>query len=45
MREEGREGNGALGFGLSHRFIVAEAIWAVTVHNTSPEIAECTNGP
>jgi hypothetical protein len=39
------EGKGDLGFGLSHHFIVARAIWAVTVHNTSPKIAECTNGP
>jgi hypothetical protein len=29
---------GSLGFGLSHPFIAAWAIWAVTVHNTSSEI-------
>jgi hypothetical protein len=43
--EMATEGKCALGFGLSHHFIVARAIWAVTVHNTSPKIAECTNGP
>jgi hypothetical protein len=39
------EVKGALEFGLSHRYIVAGVIWAVTVHNTSPEITECTNSP
>jgi hypothetical protein len=48
MREEDRNGGGGkrvLEFGLSHRYVAAGAIWACTVHNTSPEITECTNGP
>jgi hypothetical protein len=36
---------GTLGFGLSHRFIVAGVIWAVTTDNTLLEITKCTNGP
>jgi hypothetical protein len=36
---------GALGFDLSHRYVAAWAIWVCTVHNTSSEITECTNGP
>jgi hypothetical protein len=36
---------GALGFDLSHHYVAAEAIWACTVHNTSPKIIESTNGP
>jgi hypothetical protein len=39
------EGKGALGFTLTHHFIAAGAFWAITVHNTSSKIAECTNGP
>jgi hypothetical protein len=39
------EVKGALGFGLSHHYIAVGVIWVVTVHNTSPEITECTNGP
>jgi hypothetical protein len=36
---------GTLGFDLSHHYVAAEAIWACTVHSTSPEIIESTNGP
>jgi hypothetical protein len=36
---------GALGFGLSHRYVAAGVIWACTVHITSLEITECTNSP
>jgi hypothetical protein len=36
---------GALGFGPSHHYVAAGAIWACTVHNMSPEITECTNSP
>jgi hypothetical protein len=36
---------GALGFGLSHHDVAVEAIWVCSVHNTSSEIIECTNGP
>jgi hypothetical protein len=39
------EVKGALRIGLSHRYVAAEAIWACTIHNTSPKITECTNGP
>jgi hypothetical protein len=37
------EVKGALGFRLSHCYVAVGAIWACTVHNTSPEITECTN--
>jgi hypothetical protein len=43
--EMAAEVKGALGFGLSHRYVAAGVIWACTVHNTLPEIIECTNGP
>jgi hypothetical protein len=43
--EMAAEVKGALGFGLSHRYVAARAIWACMVHSTSPEIIECTNGP
>jgi hypothetical protein len=36
---------GALGFGLSHRYVAVWAIWACTVHSTPPKITEFTNGP
>jgi hypothetical protein len=39
------EVKGALGFGLSHRYVAAGAIWTCTVHMTSLQITECTNGP
>jgi hypothetical protein len=39
------EVKGALGFGLSHRYVEAKVIWACTVHMTSPKITECTNSP
>jgi hypothetical protein len=39
------EVKGALGFALSHHYVVAGAIWACTIQNTLPEITECTNGP
>jgi hypothetical protein len=45
VRIEMAEVKGALGFGLSHHYIAAGAIWVVMVHSTSPEIIECTNGP
>jgi hypothetical protein len=43
--EMAAEVKGALGFGLSHHYVAAGVIWACTVHNTLPEIIECTNGP
>jgi hypothetical protein len=39
------EVKGALGFGPSHHYVAAAAIWACTVHSMLPKIAECTNGP
>jgi hypothetical protein len=39
------EVKGALGIGLRHHYVAAWAIWACTVHNTSPEITYCTNSP
>jgi hypothetical protein len=39
------EVKGALVFVLSHRYVATVAIWACTIHNTSPKITECTNGP
>jgi predicted molibdopterin-dependent oxidoreductase YjgC len=39
------EVKGALAFGLSHHFIAARVIWAVTVNIMSSKIIECTNGP
>jgi hypothetical protein len=39
------EVKGALGFRKSDRYILAQVIWAGTVHNTSPEITEWPNGP
>jgi hypothetical protein len=44
-REMAVKVKGTLGFGLSPHFIVAGVIWALTVHNTSPKIAGCTNSP
>jgi hypothetical protein len=43
--EMAAEVKGALGFALSHHYVVAGAIWACTIQNTLPEITECTNGP
>jgi hypothetical protein len=43
--EMAAEVNGALGFDRSHRDVATGVIWACTVHNKSPEITECTNGP
>jgi hypothetical protein len=44
-REMAVEEKGGLGFDLSPLFIVAGAIWALTVHNASSLITRCTNGP